>query len=73
MDLLTALCEASGTSGREDRVREVVRPVLEECPCFQRVRERQALATWTVNNSKLLPSRAANTNSREPYEAAGTK
>jgi len=22
-----------------------VRPVLEECPCFQRVRERQALAT----------------------------
>ena len=30
MDLLTALCEAAGTSGREERVAAVVRPRLEE-------------------------------------------
>ncbi len=30
LDLLTTLCEVAGTSGREDRVREVVRPRLEE-------------------------------------------
>jgi endoglucanase len=30
MDLLTALCEAAGTSGREERVRAVVAPRLEE-------------------------------------------
>jgi endoglucanase len=30
IDLLTALCEVAGTSGREDRVRDLVRPQLEE-------------------------------------------